>query len=447
MAKAEPQVRLGLRLKSTTSAFAALLAATFVGTGSYATRAGATPEPAVPAVQFGPIRFGMSVAEIQAAVPGARWEVTSKSQYTGRTFRMVAPDALDYGGWRMKIDVREEKYDRHVELTSRITAPDAAACEQAGLELLTALEGSAGLLVAGRDPNGESVAFGSDSTALFNAYDANSNRLPRKRLGRGKVDRMGLSTKREAERVEVKGSVSFDARSPDNCSAQVIAIGWREQPPPEVMPYDERKLIGAMSIGDRHRLASTLDFTSDAVVVARQCQVSRQSGKVLMCAAVDDPALDPAFADVAGRYAGAMTFDMTGLDRDDPQPVLVEIPVRVARSDVRPLDLPATLLPMADVVFATTPAARDIRDSYPWRALRSDIGAQVDIACRIQDDGSLICRTLAVRQHDGRDEHAAAFGHAVEKLVPGYRAAPTLKNGQPSTGAAFGMGVQFATES
>jgi hypothetical protein len=444
MAKVEPRALRGLRVQPVSSVFAALLLATGLGAGT--TAVAAALETSVPAVQFGPIRFGMSIAEIQAAVPGARWEVTSKSPYTGRPFKVVATDALDYGGWRMKIDVRDEKYDRHVELSSRITVPDAAACEQAGLALFTALEGSAGALVASRDPNGETVAFGKGSTALFTAYDAKSRRLPHKSLTRGKVDRMGLVTKREAERLEVKGSVGFDARSPDNCSAHVIAIGWREQPPPEVMPYDGKNVIGRMSIGDRHRLASTLNFTSDAVVVPRQCQVSRQSGKVLTCAAVSDPAIDPALADVAGRYAGAMTFDMAGLDRDDPQPVLVEIPVRVARSDARPLELPATLLPMSEVVFATTPTAKEIRDSYPWQALRNDIGAQVDVACRVQDDGSLICRTLAVRQQDGRDEHAAAFRHAVEKLLPGYRAAPTLKNGQPSAGAAFGMGVQFATE-
>jgi hypothetical protein len=442
MATAEPQARRGLRVKPASLAVAALLLATCLEPGVSA----AAAATAVPTVQFGPIRFGMSVAEIQAAVPGARWEVTSKSQYTGRPFRVVAADALDYGGWRMGIEVRDEKYGRHVELSSRVAVPDAAACERAGLALFTALEDSAGPLVASRDPNGETVAFGNGSTALFNAYDAKSKRLPRKSLPRGKVDRMGLSTKREAERLEVKGGVSFDASRPDNCSANVIAIGWREQPPPEVMPYDEKKVIGRMSIGDRHRLASTLNFTSDAVVVPRQCQVSRQSGKVLMCTAVTDPAIDPAFADVAGRYAGAMTFDMAGLDRDDPQPALVEIPVRVARSDVRPLELPATLLPMSEVVFATTPAAKDVRDSYPWQALRNDIGAQVEVACRIQDDGSLICRTLAVRQQDGRDEHAAAFRHAVEKLLPAYRAARTLRSGQPSAGAAFGMGVQFATE-
>lgn len=405
--------------------------------------AGTAQAQDVPAVQFGPIRFGMSVAEIQAAVPGARWEVTSKSEFTGRPFRLVAADALDYGGWRMTIGVRDEKYDRHVELTSAITVPDAAACEQAGLALFTALEGSAGTLTANRDPNGESVAFGSGSTALFTAFDASSNRVPRKRLARGKVDRMGLATRREAERLEVKGQVSFNARDVGNCTASVIAIGWRQQPPPEVMAYDETKVVGRMSIGDRHRLASPLVFTSDAVIAPLQCQVSRQSGKVLLCGAPRDPAVDPAFAAVAGRYAGAMRFDMSGLDRDDPQPALVEIPVRVARSDVRPPAVPTNLLSISQVEFTSAPTAKDREDAFPWKALRAGVGAEVDVACRIEDDGSLICATLRVRLAAGAEQFRVDFERAADKLVPLYRAAPALKDGKPSAGTSFGMVVAF----
>lgn len=412
-----------------------------------ATAASLTAWPAqsedMPAVQFGPIRFGMSVAEIQAAVPGARWEVTSTSEFTGRPFRLVAADALDYGGWRMTIGVRDEKYDRHVELTSAITAPDAAACEQAGLALFTALEGSAGTLTANRDPNGESVAFGNGSTALFTAFDASSNRVPRKRLARGKVDRMGLATRREAERLEVKGHVSFNARDAGNCTAHVIAIAWRQQPPPEVMAYEEKKVVGRMSIGDRHRLASPLVFSGDAVVAPLQCQVSRQSGKVLLCGAPRDPAVDPAWADVAGRYAGAMRFDMSGLDRDDPQPALVEIPVRVARSDVRPPVVATNLLPVSQVEFVAAPTAKDLQDAFPWKALRTGVGAEVDVACRIEDDGSLICATLRVQQAPGVEQFRVDFERAVDKLVPLHRAAPALKDGKPSAGASFRMAVAF----
>lgn len=396
----------------------------------------------LPALRLGPIQFGMTLDEIQTAVPGARWETTSRSKFTGRPFNIVATDALDYGGWRMKVEARDEKYDRHVVLSSRITVPNAQACEQAGLVLFSALEGSAGRLQASKDPYGESVPFGNGSRALFTAFDDRSRLVPRKNIARGKVERMGLTTRREMERIEVKGLVSFDQRNAENCSASVTVLGWRKRPPPEVMAFDEAKVVRRMSIGDRHRLASTVMLPADEIVVPEQCEVSRQSGKVLLCRAGGAP-VDAAIANVAGRYAGAMAFDMSGFDRDDPQGMLVEIPVRVARTDVRPLGFSGPLLPMSEVAFDATPTAKEIQRSFPWKALRSGVGAQVDAACQVQVDGSLICRTLAVRQHDGRNDQAVDFERALEKLLPLYRASPALKSGQPSAGAAFGMGVRF----
>jgi hypothetical protein len=435
--------RRTIRSSASISVFAASLAALAVGLFASGASAAEMDQTPVPVVQLGPIRFGMTLAEIQAAVPGASWQVTSKSKFTDRPFVVVAKDALDYGGWRMKVEARQEKYDRHVEFSSRQTVADAAACEQAGLALFAELERGAGTLQAGRISYGEAVSFGSGSTALFTAFDARSNQLPRKRLARGKVERMGLATKREDRQLEVKGQVSFDTRQPDNCSAGLIVIGWRDRPPPEVMPYDEKKVIGRMSIGDRHRLASTLNFTSDAVVVPRQCEVSRQSGKVLMCRSLDGASVDPAFANVSGRYAGAMTFDMSGFDRDDPQAVLVEIPVRVARSDVRTAELPAGLLPISEVEFVAAPTPKELDEAFPWQALRAGVGADVNVGCRIQDDGSLVCVTLGVRPQAGAEQFRTDFERAAEKVVPLYRAAPKLRDGKPSAGTAFGMGIGF----
>jgi hypothetical protein len=162
-----------------------------------------------------------------------------------------------------------------------------------------------------------------------------------------------------------------------------------------------------------------------------------------MCRALDGASVDPAFANVSGRYAGAMTFDLSGLDRDDPQTVLVEIPVRVARSDVRPPELPASLLPISQVEFVAAPTPKELNDAFPWQALRAGVGAEVNVGCRIQDDGSLICVTLGVRPQAGAEPFRTDFERAAEKLVPLYRAAPTLRDGKPSAGAAFGMGVVF----
>jgi hypothetical protein len=397
----------------------------------------------IPLIQLGPITFGMSLEEMQAAVPGARWETTTRSQFTGRAFNVVAADAFEFGGRRMEVRARDEKYDRDIVLTSRTTEPDVQSCERVGLAFLGALEQAAGHLQGDSDSYGELLPFGTGSTALFTAFDARNRLLAHKSLGRAKVDRMGLATKREMQRLEVKGQVGYDAGPAGNCVTTATVIGWRERPPLAVMAYDESRVVRRMSIGDRHRLASTVVLPAEPVLVSRQCQVSRLTGAVLMCQASGGGAASAEIAGVASRYAGAMAFDMAGLDRDDPQPVLVEVPVRVARTDVRPLGFSAPLLPMSDVAFDASPSAKEIQQVFPWKALRSGVGAQVDAACEVQSDGSLVCRTLAVRQHDGGNDLSVDFERALEELLPLYRAAPALKNGQPSAGAVFGMGVKF----
>lgn len=446
-ARRRGRTRLGTREHAQAFAVAAMLALGLVRSNvTAAADAVRTPDVSatqVPLIQLGPIRFGMSLDEMQAAVPGARWEVTTRSKFTGRAFNVVAADAFDFGGRRMEVRARDEKYDRDVVLTSRTTEPDVQSCERAGLAFLGALEQAAGQLQGDSSAYGELVPFGNGSTALFTAFDPRSRLLARKSLGRAQVDRMGLAAKREMQRLEVKGQVSYDARGAGNCVTTATVMGWREHPPLAVMAYDERKVVRRMSIGDRHRLASTVVLPDESVLVPQQCQVSRQTGSVLMCQARGDGAASADVASVAGRYAGAMAFDTSSLDRDDPEPVLVEIPVRVARTDVRPLGFSAPLLPMSEVAFDASPSAKEIQQVFPWKALRSGVGAQVDAACQVQSDGSLVCRTLAVRQHDGRNDQAVDFERALEKLLPLYRAAPALKNGQPSADAVFGMGMKF----
>lgn len=411
--------------------------------------AGRDPAEAIAAaspIRLGPLVFGMSLEEIQAAAPGARWQTTSRSGFTGRAFGIVAAEAIDFGGRRMEVRVREEKYDRDIVLTSRTTESGARACEQAGLKMLGALEDSAGTLQAGRIAYGEAVPFGRGSTALFTAFDERSRPVARRSLGRARVDRLGLAAKREAERLEVKGTTSYDARSEGNCVCSVTVIGWRERPPFAVIPYDESKVVRRMSIGDRHRLAGRLQLPADVVVVPQQCQVSRQTGAVLLCHAGGDATVGPDVAGAAGRYAGAMAFDLTGLDRDDPQPVLVDIPVRVARSDVRPLTFAGPLVPLSEVAFDATPSGPEVQRAFPWQALRKGVGARVEAVCQVQSDGSLVCRRPTVRQDDGSSDLVVDFEHAVEKLLPLYRAGPALRSGAPSSGAVFGMVVAFTVD-
>jgi hypothetical protein len=399
----------------------------------------AAPAP----IRFGPIEFGTSLEQIQAAVPEARWQTTSRSEYTGRAFKIAAEEAIEFGGRRMKVEAHRQKYDWDMILTSRTTEASPEACEQAGLAMLTALEDSAGRLHGAPDPQGETLNFGRGSTARFLALDDRSRPIARKKLARSKVDRLSLSAGLEAEQLDLDAYAAYDARNAANCLLSITAIGWRERPPPSVITFDEKKIVRRMSVGDRHRLASTLDLPAAGVTVPVQCQVSRQSGKVLTCQPRADAVVASEVVAVAGRYAGALAFDMSGLDRDDPQPVLVEIPVCVAPEDIRSLVFAGPLLPMSDVAFEAVPPAREVQLAYPIDARRKGVAARVETTCQVQSDGSLVCRTPIVHQRDGRSDLRPEFERAVEKLVPMYRAAPALKDGKPSAGVAFGMAVAF----
>ncbi|MCC7198525.1 MAG: hypothetical protein IT483_03340, partial [Gammaproteobacteria bacterium] len=333
----------------------------------------ARAESEVTAIRLGPIRFGMSLDEIQAAVPGAGWQTVARSEFTGRAFKIAAADAIDFGGRRMKVEARQHRYDWDVILSARSAEAGPQACEQAGLAMLAALEDGAGALAGATNEGGESVPFGQASTARFSALDENSRPVPRRKLARAKVDRLSLSAQRLAERLEVKAYAAYDDRNADNCVLSVTVLGWREKPPLAQVPFDEAKVVRRLSTGERHRLASRLQLPPDGLVVPLRCEVSRQSGAVLVCHGVEAAATAVDVASVAKRFAGGMAFGMTALDRDDPQPVVIEIPVRIAASDVRPLTFTGPMLPMSEVAFDAAPSAREREIAFPMKALRRGV--------------------------------------------------------------------------
>ena len=394
-------------------------------------------------IRLGPLELGMRIGEIKAALPSANWQLISKSAFTGGEFRVVAEDALDLAGRRLKVEVTNHPYNWDIGLTARFNEATPQACEQSGLQLLAALEVGTGPLSPGRDP-GETVTFGQASSARFTAFEGRREAVQRKHVARSEVNLLVLSAQIQAQRQEVKASAVFDAKSTPNCRFNVMALGWQPQPPMQAVPYEESKTLQRMNIGDRHRLASGVELPEAVVVVPMQCQVSRQSGKVLKCNELGNRPFSAAVSNVAGRYAGAMAFEMSGIDRDEPQPVLIDIPVRVSRDDVKPLDFgQAPVLPMTDLVFTATPSAKEVQQAYPFKALRQGVGARVETRCQVQTDGSLICLAGAVLQSNAQTDLVNDFSNAAARLLPLYRVAPALKDGRPSAGQVLGLGVQF----
>lgn len=397
-----------------------------------------------PVVRWGPLTVGMGVDEARAALPQAEWKVGWASPITGRVSRLRAQEALEFGGRRMTVELRDERYDWHLELTARSTEAGHQACEQAGLAMLAALEQSVGPLQAERNPGGEVLAFGAGSQAMWRAVQDPGEVLSRRQAASTRVDRMSLGARRQFERLEVRGQVGFDARQPQNCSFFAIAIGWRPKPPPEVLAWDPARVRGQISIGERHRLAAGLNLPAEGQTLRLRCEASRQSGAVSGCQPADPAGQAPELLRVAQRHAGRLVLDMQGLDRDDPQPVVLEVPVQLLPSDRRPLDFGPATVAMSELAFAVLPTADAQRRAYPFRALRQGVGAVVTLACQVQTDGTLVCQPPQAAERERLGPLAVEFERAAETLAADHRAAPALKDGRPSAGAVIGLQVRFA---
>jgi protein TonB len=114
-----------------------------------------------------------------------------------------------------------------------------------------------------------------------------------------------------------------------------------------------------------------------------------------------------------------------------PQPAPAPEPAAV--------QLPPAPAPAGDVRWAQRPNARSISDNYPSRALLDGTGGRVVLSCNVLANLSVACAVASETPAN------LGFGRAALNVVRGYRAQPTLSNGQPATGARARVTIEFRT--
>jgi hypothetical protein len=110
---------------------------------------------------------------------------------------------------------------------------------------------------------------------------------------------------------------------------------------------------------------------------------------------------------VAYNLARLVAYDMSAVDRDDPQAMRGTLRVRVDPAARRPVDfLASPRTPLAEIEFAEQP---DPERAYILPPMLGDERAptvQVLLTCRVESDGSLICRDRSRPAGDRGHGHA-----------------------------------------
>ena len=294
-----------------------------------------------------------------------------------------------------------------------------------------------------------------------------------------------------------EATFSMDYQRSDNedtCRIRLEAQRAPTPPPLQQLPATALKAAQTPSISRRHfeqsRLAISVLLPASGVEVNVQCRVDRDYGRTRDCrlseldvgrkiipglassvthvTLISTPnsnaiitngpppplppppltpeALTAKVHSTALRLARAYQFDMgrvPNLDRDDPLPVLVDIPIRMAPTDLRELKATDQAVPLSQAGFrwATRPPASQLEQLYPKRALRAAEQTNVALVCEVQEDFSAVC---APAKQDPRP--APDFEWAALEILTYYRAESMAKDGTTTVGRKILQNLQFRLE-
>ena len=293
---------------------------------------------------------------------------------------------------------------------------------------------------------------------------------------------------------QAEATFAMDYQRSENegtCRIRLDAQRAPTPPPLQQLPATALTAAQTPSISRRHfeqsRLASSVLLPANGVEVNVQCRVDRDYGRARDCrlSDLDDgrkiipglassvtpiplistpnsnaiitkgppppPPLTPEALtakvhSTALRLARAYQFDMSrvpNLDRDDPLPVLVDIPIRMTPTDIRELKATDQAVPLSQAGFrwATRAPASQLEQLYPKRALRAAEQTNVALVCEVQEDFSAVC---APAKQDPRP--APDFEWAALEILTFYRAEPTAKDGTSTVGRKILQQLQFRIE-
>jgi hypothetical protein len=436
----------------------------------YSSSAMAQPFANVPAPKLGPVSLGMSLEEVETALPTATWRVESRLP-SGKPSRFVADNALEWAGDKANVTLASTYYKRQILLNTLANETNAQSCLERAKNWSVKLADTSGALVIDRPTdNSENILVGQSGLAQLSAVRDFRYWPTQKWASRPPTD-FYFSAKPEfapADNYETAALLTARYLS-DTCAIELAMTQTVAQPTdvPE-LPNALQRIVLKPSIGRRHFLSSSLknwipprwengvrnkdrsprDILPEAVTAQVRCLINRHNGVARQCELVaDEPPYPSGVVDALTSLGGSYRFDTSGLglDIDDQAPMQVTFPVTVSPDDIvstqfqlpeTPLQIPFKL---PDNFFER---------AFPQEAIDEGIDAEMLVLCQIQSDQSIVCKIDSFAETNPKKlaELQRIYTPSVLRLVHQVKVCPDGCSVTPPVGSVFKISLGFRSE-
>jgi hypothetical protein len=171
------------------------------------------------------------------------------------------------------------------------------------------------------------------------------------------------------------------------------------------------------------------------------CRIVAGTGRITACFGELSGAQADPYRKLASNWALQYQVQPTNPDPDDRRIFDIDVPVTMGPSDIRTVDV-STGAPLNSKLLRVIRGLKvDPDDFYPQEMRKQQIGGDITILCKVQEDGSVLCDIKP-----GTSSPAQALTDGAIQLGEQLEVRTTLSDGTSAVGGLIERRVKFVPE-
>jgi len=392
---------------------------------------------------FGPLIVGMSLDEAQAAAPDIQWTVLEAHPTTRRAYVVKGRSAVSIADVKFDVEIGSRAIGAKVwDLESTRSVASVAECHRHALAVAIELERRFGSFeLRGNVIDGEAVfPFGKASRGKITAAERLRPLKPEQALKNDPQDFWFQTFHRPVDENDLDARVRahYQRDKGRSCEIGVELEGYEAPPAGLGVVFDESRAISRPRIGFRTSSLRSIGVPKETLRFVVPCRISAATGKIGAC--TDGPAgmeIDP-HRKLASRWALRYQLRLNNPRLDDERFFDIDVPIAMGPQDIRTIDVTeGTMLDMRLAVVETFPR-QEIDESYLQDVRRLKAPAEIEVRCKVQEDGSALCALKPGTASPSKRLTAAAI-----EMTEWIELNPKLRDGSPAAGKLFDRVINF----